>query len=89
MPEPICLLAEANDDESINAWLDQNPAILGSIALLLATGLVLTGIANLKTGVTYNKFGVKSQGDTAHLSGWVRIIAGIGCAAFGLYIFAG
>lgn len=90
MPDAIRLLAQADGDDSLNAWLDQNPVVLGSIALLLAAGLIVTGIMNLKTGVTHNKFGVESRGDTAQLSGWVRIIAGIGCAVFGLYkILAG
>ena len=67
MLQSIWILAQANNDDSLNEWLKQNPVALGTIFLVLSVGLIIAGIVNLQTGVTRNKLGMEFRGGIAHL----------------------
>ena len=71
--------------DEANKWLDQHPMMLGSIALVFGPGLIAYGIYSLSQGVTRDKRGRKMTGGAAQAMSIIRLVAGVGCAGFGLY----
>ena len=78
-------LAQRGADSPVNVWLRNNPLALGMIAIVLGVLLALSGVMNLRTGVTKNKLGMEFRGGTAQVAGYVRILAGAAACVFGLY----
>ena len=71
--------------EEINAWLDQHPAVLGGIFLVLGLALVGYGLKALLTGQSRSKHGHQLEGPTAYAHGAVLAIGGVICTIFALY----
>jgi len=72
-------------NEEINRWLNENPAILGGIFLVIGLVLLGFGISDLVTGKARGKWGTEMTGGMASLMGIIRLVAGVGCAGFGLF----
>jgi hypothetical protein len=72
-------------NEEINQWLNENPAILGGIFLVIGVVLLGFGISDLVTGKARGKWGTEMTGGMASLMGIIRLIGGLGCAGFGLF----
>jgi len=72
-------------NEEINRWLNENPAILGGIFLVIGLVLLGFGISDLVTGKARGKWGTEMTGGMASMMGIIRLVAGVGCAGFGLF----
>lgn len=72
-------------NEAINQWLNENPLVLGFIAIGLGVLIGGWGIYELSTGVATSKWGTKFSGSTASLLSGVRILVGVGAILFGVY----
>ncbi|MBI3862059.1 MAG: hypothetical protein HY290_09200 [Planctomycetia bacterium] len=84
------LLAQRGPNSPANKWLNENPAVLGLIAIGIGILLIFAGLNNLRTGVTRNKLGMEFRGGIAQFSGILRVLIGVAACGFGLYkIFAG
>lgn len=66
----------AASEAEINQWLEQNPLVLGGIALLIGLVLLGFGVKALLTGVSHSKWGTEFNGPMAHLHG--IILTGFG-----------
>lgn len=77
------MMLVAQDD--FNAWLEQNPLVLGLI--FLALGLVIGGwgLYELLTGTAYSKRGKAMTGTSAKVLAIVRVVGGVFCLGFGAY----
>ena len=73
-------------DSAINAWLGENPLVLGAVFGLLGLGLVYFGAVGLRSGTTKDKYGNELTGGRAKLSSVVRIVAGIAAVGFAIYV---
>lgn len=82
MLEKFFLIAQKED---LNKWLDENPAVLGGIFILLGFGIAGYGLYELKTGVTRDKKGRVIEGSGATAVTYIRIIAGAIFGLFGVY----
>jgi len=73
------------DNEEINKWLGEHPAVLGGGAILLGGVLLAFGVKALLTGRSQGKWGYQMEGPTAYLHG--AVLAGFGglTILFGLY----
>ncbi|MDA7503726.1 hypothetical protein OAF42_02550 [Planctomicrobium sp.] len=54
MLQELLLFAQKED---LNKWLDEHPAVLGGLFMILGFGIALYGVYELKTGVTRDKKG--------------------------------
>lgn len=71
--------------EDLNKWLDENPAVLGGIFILLGFGIAGYGLYELKTGVTRDKKGRVIEGSGATAVTYIRIVVGSVFGLFGVY----
>ncbi len=78
----MLLLAQQSDTDK---WLEENPLVLGGLAILIGLSLAGYGVYELMTGVTKSKRGKIVEGGMGKMISIVRIIAGVGACLFGLY----
>jgi len=72
-------------NEEINAWLEEHPAVLGGMFIVLGFVLLTFGLIALRTGRARGKWGNEMEGPTAYLHGGVLTIAGAGSLGFALF----
>ena len=72
-------------NEEANRWLEEHPAVLGAIFLVLGFTLLSFGVKALLTGRSTGKYGHEFEGASAYLHGAMLTIAGGGCVLFALY----
>lgn len=82
MLQELLLFAQKED---INKWLDEHPAVLGGLFMILGFGIAMYGVYELKTGVTRDKKGRVMEGSGATAVTYIRIIAGAIFGLFGTY----
>jgi hypothetical protein len=72
-------------NEEINQWLSEHPAVLGGGAMVIGGLLLAFGIKALLTGRSQGKWGHQMEGSMAYVHG--ALLAGFGGLAilFGLY----
>lgn len=79
------LLARRGSDSEINQWLDQNPLVLGLIALAIGALIGFWGVYELYRGVALDKRGRELTGGQAVALAVIRIVAGFAACLFGIY----
>ena len=79
------LLARLGADSPINKWLNENPLVLGGIALVIGGVLAASGVRELRKGVAHDKYGNEIQGGKGRFISILRIVAGLAAAGFGIY----
>ena len=83
-------MAQNGADSKTNQWLNDNPIILGMLALLIGAVLAQSGLRELRKGVARDKYGNKMTGGYGKFVSILRIVIGVGSCGFGLYkIIAG
>jgi MFS family permease len=73
------------DNEEINQWLDENPAVLGGILLVIGLTILTFGIVALATGRSRSKYGRKIEGPAAYAHGAALCAVGGVVIAFALF----
>lgn len=73
------------DNREINKWLDENPLVLGSGAIVLGVVLLVIGLNAIKTQQATTKRGGQLEGGQAVAMGWIWTGFGGLCLLFGLY----
>jgi thiol:disulfide interchange protein len=81
----LILLAQRGADSPANKWLNDNPLVLGLIALAIGVALVGFGLYELSTGVSRDKYGNEIKGGLGKFASVLRIVLGAGACLFGLY----
>ena len=81
----ILLLAQRGTDSSVNKWLNENPLVLGLIAILIEAVLACSGIYELRKGVARDKYGNEIKGGLGKFISIVRVVAGGAACLFGVY----
>lgn len=79
----LLLLANAKDD--FNQYLDENPAVLGALALVLGLMVASWGTISLITGKTRDNYGSNMEGAWVSVVAIIRIICGSAAVVFGIY----
>ncbi|MEI7688283.1 MAG: hypothetical protein WCL32_25030 [Planctomycetota bacterium] len=79
----MTLLAQQRRDA--NEWLARTPLVLVLGALALGLALVGWGVAGLLSGRAKSKWGAEFEGNKAAVISIVRLVAGVGLLAFGVY----
>lgn len=79
----LLLLADAKDD--FNRYLDENPMVLGALALVLGLMVAGWGTVSLISGRTRDNYGRKMEGTWARVVAVIRIICGGAAIVFGIY----
>jgi hypothetical protein len=72
-------------NEAINAWLEEHPAVLGGMFIVLGLVLLSFGLKTLFTGRSRSKRGQEIEGPMAYLQGAMLTIFGAGCLAFAIF----
>lgn len=81
----LMILAQSGADSPANKWLNENPLILGLIAILIGAVLAGSGVYELRTGVSRDKYGKEITGAHGKFTSGLRIVFGAGICVFGLY----
>ncbi|MCR9201371.1 MAG: hypothetical protein NXI04_22230 [Planctomycetaceae bacterium] len=78
-------LARRGANSAMNKWLNENPAVLGLLAIGLGVVLAGSGIYEMQSGVTRDKYGNEIKGGLGKFTSVVRILFGAAACVFGLY----
>ncbi|MBI1249466.1 hypothetical protein GC197_16700 [bacterium] len=78
----LALLADKDD---INQYLENNPMLLGGIAILIGLGITAWGGYELMSGVAHDKYGNKLTGGTGKFVSFVRVAFGVAAIGFGFF----
>jgi uncharacterized membrane-anchored protein len=81
----LLMLAQRGAKSPVNQWLDENPLVLGLIAILLGAVLAGSGVYELKKGVAHDKYGNELRGGMGNFASIIRIGAGRAAGVFGIY----
>ncbi|PHR95376.1 MAG: hypothetical protein COA78_30290 [Blastopirellula sp.] len=85
MKSVFSLFAQRGADSPANQWLNDNPLVLGGIAILLGLALAGYGLFELKRGVAHDKYGNEMRGGLGKFSSIIRVVFGCAAILFGLY----
>lgn len=69
-------------NEEINAWLEEHPAVLSGMFVVLGLVLLGYGLKALFTGRSRSKRGKELEGPMAYFHGAIMALFGAGCLAF-------
>ena len=72
-------------NEELNQWLEQNPLVLGGIALGIGVLLAGWGAYELSTGTARDKYGNRVEGGMGMMLAGVRVLFGLAACGFGIY----
>ena len=79
------LLAQRGADSPANRWLNENPLVLGLLALLIGVALAGSGIYEMRTGVSRDKYGNEIKGGLGKMTSILRIVIGTAACVYGVY----
>lgn len=81
----IDAIARRGANSAANKWLNENPVVLGLLAIGLGIVLAGSGFFELKSGVSRDKYGNEIKGGLGKFTSLVRIVFGAAACVFGLY----
>jgi len=81
----LFMLAQRGANSPINKWLNENPLILGLIAIMIGIMLAGSGAYELRKGVTHDKYGIEIKGGLGRMTSILRIVMGVAACGFGVY----
>jgi uncharacterized membrane-anchored protein len=81
----ILLLVRGDANSPINKWLNENPLVLGLLALIIGGVLAGSGIYELRKGVSRDKNGNEIKGNIGKFVSILRIAIGTAACVFGLH----
>lgn len=79
------VLAQRGADSPANKWLNENPLVLGLIAIAIGAALAGSGAYEMRKGVAHDKYGNEMRGGLGMSLSVTRIVAGLAFCGFGLY----
>lgn len=81
----LIVLAQRGADSPTNKWLNENPLVLGLIALLIGAALAGSGIYEMRKGVSRDKYGNEIKGGLGKMTSILRVVMGAAACVFGIY----
>lgn len=81
----MLLLAQRGADSPANMWLNENPLVLGLIAILIGGALAGSGVYELRKGVSRDKYGNEIKGGLGKFTSILRVVFGGAACVFGIY----
>jgi thiol:disulfide interchange protein len=81
----ILLLVRGDANSPINKWLNENPLVLGLLALMIGIALAGSGIYELRNGVSRDKRGNEIKGNLGKFTSILRIAIGTAACVFGVH----
>ena len=81
----ILVLVQRDPNSPINQWLNENPFVLGLLALIIGIVLAGSGIYELRNGVSRDKSGNEIKGSLGKFTSIVRIVIGTAACVFGAH----
>ena len=79
------LLLQRGANSPINQWLNENPLVLGLLALIIGIVLAGSGIYELRNGVSRDKSGNEIEGNLGKFTSMLRIVIGTAACVFGVH----
>jgi hypothetical protein len=79
------LLLQRGANSPINKWLNENPLVLGLLSLIIGIALAVSGINELRNGVSRDKRGNEIKGGLGKFTSILRIAIGTAACVFGVH----
>jgi len=81
----LLFLAQRGADSPANKWLNENPLVLGLIAIAIGVALAGSGAYEMRKGVAHDKYGNEIPGGLGKFTSVIRIVTGVAARGYGLY----
>lgn len=84
MMNNLVLLAQWGADSPVNEWLNENPLVLGLLALLIGAALAGSGVYEMRKGLSHDRYGNEIKGGLGKMTSILRVALGAAACAFGV-----